>query len=148
MIEFIRPPPIFRNTGNRKNYKSMQKQDSKRVLAVVSDLFFSVKLSEAAKRNGLAIEFVKDGKELLEKAKSRPTVIVFDLNFESIEPLKLISELKESPETKNVSLIGYLSHIQGELKQQAQEAGCDMVMARSALSQNLMQIFKRHSGSI
>ena len=126
----------------------MQKQDSKRVLAVVSDLFFSVKLSEAAKRNGLAIEFVKDGKELLEKAKSRPTVIVFDLNFESIEPLKLISELKESPETKNVSLIGYLSHIQGELKQQAQEAGCDMVMARSALSQNLMQIFKRHSGLI
>jgi CheY-like chemotaxis protein len=126
----------------------MQKQESKRVLAVVSDLFFSVKLSEAAKRNGLAIEFVKDGGELLEKAKSKPTVIVFDLNFESVEPLQLISKLKGSPETRSVSLIGYLSHIQGELKQQAQEAGCDMVMARSALSQNLMQIFKRHSGTM
>ena len=126
----------------------MQKQESKRVLAVVSDLFFSVKLSEAAKRNGLAIEFVKDGTELIEKAKGRPTVIVFDLNFEAVEPLKLISQLKGSAETRGVSLIGYLSHIQGELKQQAQEAGCDMVMARSALSQNLMQIFKRHSGSI
>lgn len=126
----------------------MQKQESKRVLAVVSDLFFSVKLSEAAKRNGLAIEFVKEGSELIEKAKSRPTVIVFDLNFEAVEPLKLISQLKGSQETRGVSLIGYLSHIQGELKQQAQEAGCDMVMARSALSQNLMQIFKRHSGSI
>ncbi len=126
----------------------MQKLESKRVLAVVSDLFFSVKLNEAAKRNGLAIEFVKEGNELLEKAKSRPTVIVFDLNFEAIEPLRLIAELKASPETKGVSLIGYLSHIQGELKQQAQEAGCDMVMARSALSQNLMQIFKRHSGTM
>jgi CheY-like chemotaxis protein len=126
----------------------MQKQESKRVLAVVSDLFFSVKLSEAAKRNGLAIEFVKDGVEVLEKAKSRPTVIVFDLNFEAVEPLQLISQLKANPETRGVSLIGYLSHIQGELKQQAQEAGCDMVMARSALSQNLMQIFKRHSGSM
>jgi CheY-like chemotaxis protein len=126
----------------------MQKQESKRVLAVVSDLFFSVKLSEAAKRNGLAIEFVKEGAELIEKAKGRPTVIVFDLNFEAVEPLKLISQLKGSPETRGVSLIGYLSHIQGELKQQAQEAGCDMVMARSALSQNLMQIFKRHSGSL
>ena len=126
----------------------MQKQESKRVLAVVSDLFFSVKLSEAAKRNNLTIEFVKDGDELIEKAKSRPTVIVFDLNFEAVEPLKLISQLKGSPETRAVSLIGYLSHIQGELKQQAQEAGCDMVMARSALSQNLMQIFKRHSGSV
>jgi hypothetical protein len=29
---------------------------------------------------------------------------------------------------------------------QAQQAGCDMVLARSALSQNMLQIFKRHSG--
>jgi CheY-like chemotaxis protein len=126
----------------------MQKQDSKRVLAVVSDLFFSVKLSEAAKRNGLAIDFVKEANEVIEKAKSRPTLIVFDLNFDAVQPIQLISQLKHNPETKGVSLIGYLSHVQGELKQQAQEAGCDMVMARSAFSQNLMQIFKRHSGTL
>ncbi len=126
----------------------MQKQESKHVLAVVSDLFFSVKLSEAAKRNGMAIEFIKDGSQVLEKAKGRPTAIIFDLNFEAVEPLHLISQLKGSPDTRGISLIGYLSHIQGELKQQAQEAGCDMVMARSALSQNLMQIFKRHSGTL
>jgi PleD family two-component response regulator len=126
----------------------MQKQESKRVLAVVSDLFFSVKLSEAAKRNGMPLEFVKNSEEVLEKAKSRPTLIVFDLNFDAVEPLKLIAQIKNNPETRGVSLLGYLSHIQGELKQQAQEAGCDMVMARSALSQNLMQIFKRHSGTL
>lgn len=121
---------------------------AKHVLAVVSDLFFSVKLSEAAKRNGLTLDFVKVAGEVLEKAKTKPTLIVFDLNFEAVEPLKLIEQLKSIPETKGISLIGYLSHIQGELKQQAQEAGCDMVMARSALSQNLMQIFKRHSGTL
>src|SRR5438477_5221505 len=108
MIEFIHPIPLF-----QKQLQLMQKQESKRVLAVVSDLFFSVKLSEAAKRNGLAIEFVKDPAEVLEKAKSRPTVIVFDLNFEAVEPLKLISQLKGNPDTRGVSLIGYLSHIQG-----------------------------------
>ena len=124
----------------------MQKQESKRVLAVVSDLFFSVKLSEAAKRNGLALEFVKDAGEVLEKAKERPQLIVFDLNFDAVNPLKLIAGLKASSETKGISLIGYLSHIQGELKIQAQEAGCDMVLARSALSQNMLQIFKRHAG--
>jgi PleD family two-component response regulator len=120
----------------------MQKQ----VLAVLTDLFFSVKLSEAAKRNGLALEFVKEGSEVLEKAKSKPSLIVFDLNYESVNPLQLIAKLKSSPETKGISLIGYLSHIQAELKIQAQEAGCDMVMARSALSQNMSIIFKRHSG--
>jgi len=124
----------------------MQKQEPKRVLAVVSDLFFSVKISEAAKRNGLALEFVKEGKDLMEKAKVKPSLIVFDLNFDSVSPLDLIAQLKGNPETKSISLLGYLSHLQGELKMQAQAAGCDMVMARSALSQNMLQIFKRHAG--
>ena len=120
----------------------MQKQ----VLAVLTDLFFSVKLSEAAKRNGLALEFVKEASEVLEKAKAKPSLIVFDLNFEAVNPLQIIAKLKSSPETKGISLIGYLSHIQADLKMQAQEAGCDMVLARSALSQNMSIIFKRHSG--
>ncbi len=118
----------------------------KKVLAVVSDLFFSVKLTDAAKRSGLSLEFVKEPKEVLVKAQEKPSLIIFDLNMESAEPLKLIAKLKGKTETKGISLIGYLSHIQGELKQQAQEAGCDMVLARSAFSQNLPQIFKRHSG--
>ena len=125
----------------------MQNQGSKRILAVVSDLFFSVKLSEAAKRASLALDFVKEGKQVLEKAHhEKPALIIFDLNFDSVEPLQLITKLKGAPETKGINLIGYLSHVQGELKHDAQQAGCDMVMARSAFSQNLPQIFKRYSG--
>ncbi len=124
----------------------MQKQE-KRVLAVVSDLFFAVKLSDAAKRSGLALEFVKEADQVLEKAAAKPSLIVFDLNFEAVNPLSLIGQLKANTETKGVNLIGYLSHVQGELKQAAQEAGCDMVMARSAFSTNLFQIFKRY-GSV
>jgi len=125
----------------------MQKLE-KRVIAVVSDLFFSVKLTEAAKRAGLVLEFVKDFSQVLEKAKGRPSLIIFDLNMESAEPVKLISQLKADAETKSISLIGYLSHVQVDLKQQAQEAGCDMVLARSAFSQNMPLIFKRHSGQV
>jgi hypothetical protein len=62
--------------------------------------------------------------------------------------LKLISKLKGNVDFKNISLIGFLSHIQGELKMQAQEAGANMVMARSAFSQNLQQILRRHAGVI
>jgi len=124
----------------------MPNQEARRVLAVVSDLFFSVKLTEAAKRAGLALEFVTDSKEVLEKAKTKPSLIIFDLNFEQANPVKLIETLKESSDTTGISLIGYLSHIQVELKQQAQEAGCDMVLALSAFSQNMPVIFKRHSG--
>jgi len=121
-------------------------QQQKKVLAVVSDLFFSVKITDAAKRAGMMVELVKDPLEVMVKAKAKPSVIIFDLNFEDAQPLELITKLKSGAEFKGVSLIGYLSHVQGELKQAAQDAGCDMVMARSAFSQNLPQILKRHAG--
>jgi len=126
----------------------MQKQGNKKVLAVVSDLFFSVKINDAAKRAGLTVEFIKDEHEVLVKAKAHPTLIIFDLNFESVNPLDIITKLKGSAELKNISVIGYLSHVQGELKQRAHDTGCDMVLARSAFSQNLQQILKRHSGAL
>jgi CheY-like chemotaxis protein len=125
----------------------MQKQENKTVLAVVNDLFFSVKITDAAKRVGMPVEFVKEGAELIAKAKTKPTLIIFDLNFDQVDPLKLISKLKTGSDYKGISVIGYLSHVQGDLKLKAQEAGCDMVMARSAFSQNLPQILKRHSGT-
>ncbi|HUJ21056.1 MAG TPA: hypothetical protein VLX58_06000 [Bryobacteraceae bacterium] len=105
-----------------------------------------MKINDAAKRAGMIVEFVKDPHEVLAKARAKPSLIIFDLNFESVNPLELIGTLKSTAEFKDISVIGYLSHVQGELKQKAHETGCDMVLARSAFSQNLPQILKRHSG--
>src|SRR3974390_1316000 len=124
----------------------MQRQSTKKVLAVLDDLFFTVKIKDAATRAGLEAEFVKTEAEVLERARQQPTVIVVDLNTTTVEPLELISKLKASDELRRISVIGYVSHVQGELKQKAHEIGCDMVLARSAFSQNLPQIFRRHSG--
>jgi len=121
--------------------------ESKKVLAVLEDLFFTVKINEAAKRAGLPITFVKSEHDALEQAKNQPALIIMDINFQGIDPLSLIRKLKADEQTKRINLIGYLSHVQGELKLQAQEAGCDMVLPRSAFSQNLPQILKRHSSS-
>jgi PleD family two-component response regulator len=120
--------------------------EKKKILAVLGDLFFTVKISDAAKRAGLDVEIVKNEKDVLEKAKAKPSLIIVDLNFGDLQPLKLISKLKANPELRSISVIGFLSHVQGELKQKAHETGCDMVMARSAFSQNLAQILKRHAG--
>ncbi len=127
----------------------MHKHGKKKILAVVEDLLFTVKISDAAKRAGLEVEFVKSERDVIEKAEhEKPLLIILDLNFGAVQPLKLISKLKNNGDMKQISVIGYLSHVQGELKQQAQEAGANIVMARSAFSQNLQQILKRHSGVI
>jgi PleD family two-component response regulator len=127
----------------------MQNHSKKKILAVVEDLLFTVKISDAAKRAGLEVEFLKSEKDVIDKAThEKPLLIILDLNFSAVEPLNLISKLKSNGEMKQISVIGYLSHVQGELKQQAQEAGANIVIARSAFSQNLQQILKRHSGVV
>mgnify|MGYP005842709743 CR=1 FL=1 len=125
----------------------MQKPAKKNVLAVVEDLLFTVKIHEAAKRAGVNVEFLKTEKDVLERAREKPLLIILDLNNNAVHPLKLIGKLKASSEVKGVSLIGYLSHLQAELKQKAIEAGCDIVLARSAFSQNLPLLLKRHAGT-
>lgn len=121
----------------------MPEQPNK-IVAVLNDLFFTVKINESAKRAGLPITFVKSEHDVLAQAAEKPALIIFDLNFADVQPLELIRKLKSGAETKGISVIGYLSHVQGDLKQAAHEAGCDMVLARSAFSQNLPQILKRH----
>src|SRR5574338_369831 len=120
---------------------------NKRVLAVVDDLFLVVKINDMAKSNGFQTEFLKSEKDVLAKAQDQPALIIVYLNATSVKPVELISKLKSAPETKGISIISFVSHVQGELKQQAQDAGCNMVLARSAFSTNLPQIFKRHSSS-
>ena len=120
-------------------------EGKKRLLGVLEDLFFMVKINEAAKRVGFIAEFVKSEEDALAKAKTAPALIIVDLNYHAVDSLKLVEHLKADPRTKEISVIGYVSHVQGELKQKAQESGCNMVLARSAFSQNLPQILKRHS---
>lgn len=126
----------------------MPRQENRKILAVISDLFFTVKITDAARRAGMSVEFAKNEQEVLAKATTLPALIIFDLNFDQVEPLKLIAKLKNDTGLKQISTIGFVSHVQGELKQKAHETGCDMVLARSAFSQNLPQILKRHSGSV
>lgn len=121
-----------------------------RIFAFVEDLFFVAKIQETARKLGVKVEFVKTEKELLERIKEnddeKPSLIIFDLNNVNAKPLTTIPKLK-SKLKKGTSFLGFLSHIQGELKMKAQEAGCDMVVPRSAFSQNLPQILRRHGAS-
>jgi len=118
-----------------------------RIFAFVDDLFFQAKIQETARKLNVKVEFVKTDKDLGERMKQngeeKPSLIIFDLNNANAKPLTLIPKLKTKLK-KGTSIIGFLSHVQGDLKQKAHEVGCDMVLPRSAFSQNLPQLLRRH----
>ena len=129
------PPPIREDAPTR-------------ILFFIEDLFFFAKINETARKLGIKVAFVKNQPEtvarILEAPEDeRPSLIVFDLNNAAAKPLTLIPKIK-SKLKRGTSVIGFLSHLQGDLKAKAVEAGCDMVMPRSAFSQNLPNLLRRH----
>jgi CheY-like chemotaxis protein len=118
-----------------------------RIFVFIEDLFFMAKIQETARKLNVKVEFVKTDKDLIDRmehnGEEKPSLIIFDLNNNGVKPLTLIPKLK-SRLKKGTSIIGFLSHVQGDLKQKAHEVGCDMVLPRSAFSQNLPQLLRRH----
>jgi len=126
---------------------ALREDSNSRIFAFVDDLFFAAKIQETARKLNVKVEFAKNDKDLADRmqqnGEEKPSLIIFDLNNASAKPLTLIPKLK-SKLKKGTSIIGFLSHVQGDLKQKAHEVGCDMVLPRSAFSQNLPQLLRRH----
>jgi len=119
---------------------------NQKIIAVLDDLFFSSKIREASRSLNLDIEFLKNTEGLLEKLKTiQPSLIIFDLNSKASNPLEAIQNLKSSPELKDITVLGYLSHVQTELKEAASEAGCDLILPRSKFSKDLRTILSKYS---
>jgi hypothetical protein len=121
-----------------------------RIYCFIEDMFFLAKIQETARKLGVKVEFVKGSDKdavvatLTELPEiERPKLLVFDLNNMNAKPLTLIPKFKAKLK-KATSIVGFLNHLQGELKAKAIEAGCDTVMPRSAFSQSLPNLLRRY----
>jgi hypothetical protein len=119
-----------------------------RIFCFIEDLFFLAKIQETSRKLGVKVEFVKGDKDVVTRIleapeNERPTLLVFDLNNLNAKPMTLIPKFRAKFK-KAVSIIGFLSHLQGDLKMKGVEAGCDVVMPRSAFSQGLPNLLRRY----
>ena len=113
---------------------------TRRVAILVDDMFFAAKINAAALECGSQIHRIRSQQHLEELATEPPVVVIIDLNSDRLNPLEAISFLKSQIALASVPIVGFVSHVQTELIRQAQEAGCDHVIARSAFSQLLPRI--------
>jgi hypothetical protein len=119
-----------------------------RIFCFIEDLFFLAKIQETARKLGVKVEFAKGDKDVVTRILEapdgeRPALLVFDLNNLNAKPMTLIPKFRAKFK-KAVSIIGFLSHVQGDLKIKGVEAGCDVVMPRSAFSQSLPNLLRRY----
>jgi DNA-binding NarL/FixJ family response regulator len=108
-----------------------------RVVALMDDIFFQMKVAETAKHLGIEFKVATNTDALLGLLEPRPQLVIVDLNARS-QPIDAIVKLRAV--SKDIRVVAFLSHVQRELAEQAKNAGCDEVMPRSSFTQNLAEI--------
>lgn len=111
------------------------------VLCVVDDLIFSIKISTAARRLGADVFFERAAERVVPAVREkRPSLVIFDLNSRTLDPMSAIAALKRDPELRGIRTLGYVSHVDTETIAAARDAGIDQVLARSAFTERLGDI--------
>lgn len=113
------------------------------VIAAVDDMFFAAKIRATAEHLGIEVRFSRNLQGITEAARETKTaLIIVDLHAQQFDALALARKLKTDTQLHAVHLLGFYSHVQTALMRQAQEAGYDSVLPRSAFSGRLAQILE------
>jgi CheY-like chemotaxis protein len=114
------------------------------ILAVVDDLMFTSKIRTTAKPLGVSVVFARSSEgALAEMRKERPALVIFDLNNPRTDPLGTVTAMKGDPSLASIPIVGFVSHVQTELIDQARQVGIDDVLARSTFTMQLADILRR-----
>jgi len=107
------------------------------IVGLMDDLFFQMKVLETAKQLGMQFKVANTAESLMELIATSSKLVIIDLNARNgaIQAIERVRAGKNS-----VRMVGFLSHVQVDLAEQARAAGCDEVMPRSKFTQNLAQI--------
>ena len=114
--------------------------DKGKIAILVDDMFFAAKIRAAAQNAAREVESVRSLAQLEKMVDDPPSMVIVDLNSERLDGVGAIEMLKSKPIMKGIPIVGFLSHVQTDLKQAAESAGCDYVIPRSMFSMKLPDI--------
>jgi CheY-like chemotaxis protein len=106
---------------------------SRRVVAVVDDMFFASKIRAVAEAVGVEVSFPRTKEALIEKVREAQLILV-DLHNQRFDPVDVAQELRGIP------IVGFFSHVETELQRTALAAGFDQVLPRSVFVRDLPKI--------
>jgi CheY-like chemotaxis protein len=110
-----------------------------RIVGLMDDLFFQMKVAETAKHLGVEFKVAANGEVLASMLDAPTKLVIVDLNAKN-DPVATITRLRATQ--KELPVVAFLSHVQTELAARAKAAGSTEVMPRSVFTQNLARILE------
>jgi predicted metal-dependent hydrolase len=138
------------------------------ILGLVSDLFFVAPIENAVKALGYRLRVIERGAEI-ESADApairqpgeptvgrgagfiarmvewQPALVLVELNSGKIPWPEWIAALKSSPATRRIPVVAFGPHVDLELRARAENVGCDVILAKSALLRDLPGLIEKHA---
>lgn len=119
--------------------KAPQSQAPRRVLIAVPDLFFVTRIRAVAGRVAVAIEECPLETLAERCAADAPALVILDLHAPG-DVLATVRTLKADARGARIPIVGFYSHVDGETRRRAIEAGVDHVLPRSAFTARLPEL--------
>jgi len=137
------------------------------ILALVSDLFFSVQIESAVKGLGWTLTNIDRADQIPAQpplanpaaihadaarhnfiayvADLQPSLIITELNSTTLPWEKWIAAIKSSPATRRIPVIGFGSHVDLDQRQRALNVGCDEVFAKGRFTSDMMSLIQKNA---
>jgi DNA-binding NarL/FixJ family response regulator len=113
--------------------------DPRVVLAVVPDLFFAAKIAATAKASGVPLELLTPARAIERAAAEDVALVLLDLHANGA--VVLVRALKDAAPA--VPVVGFLSHVEAALGEEARAAGADAAWPRSRFVTRLPELLTR-----
>jgi CheY-like chemotaxis protein len=96
------------------------------------------------KFSGFRVAEAENGEEALRQAEALlPDVIVMDLSLPVMDGWEATRRLKRDPRTKRIPVVVLTGHALPEYARTAREAGCDLVITKPCLPDQLLEAIRR-----
>lgn len=112
---------------------------TKSVVACVEDLFFRSKIDATARHLDVAVRFVNAEALATACAEAETAALLVELS-ENGASLQAVRALRQARATRDLPVIGFLSHVDAALARDAHAAGVTQVLPRSQFSETLPEL--------
>jgi CheY-like chemotaxis protein len=113
------------------------------ILALVNDLFFTLKIEDTAKSVGLPIQFAGSTEAFLESfRKTRPALVIADLTLDGVDVAALFEQLIADTPQVTVPILGYTTHADWKRTGPLHDR-CTKVVTKDTLSRRLADLMQQ-----
>lgn len=117
------------------------------VAALVDDLMFLSRIREAAKGRGLEVKGTRTAEDTVAAAVAGARMVFMDLDSPRLPVAGTLAALRANESLAGLTIVGFFSHVEAQRGRAAADAGCTLVLPRSAFVQRLDGLLSDAAGN-